>query len=162
METLRHASSWNKSTLLEIGNPEGIVSAKEKDPNVDLVVIDPVDPNRNLAAAVRPDRLWSFVAAGRQFLRNPGLWYFFPPELKPKTRQQFAKRIDDTRPEILAITFKHPVFVPDVLWGQLMKLERSLLDIMAREEVNPYRIAALKQQTKGGPMLITAAPTKPP
>src|SRR5437879_6026446 len=95
METLRHASSWNKGTLLEIGKPEGIVSPKEKDPNVDLVVIDPVDPNRNLAAAVRPDKLWSFVAAGRQFLRNPGLWYFFPPEFKPKTRQQFAKRIDE-------------------------------------------------------------------
>src|SRR5207245_2624650 len=122
METLRHASSWTKGTLLEIGKPEGIVSPREKDPNVDLVVIDPVDPNRNLAAAVRPDKLWSFVAAGRQFLRNLGLWYFFRPEFKPKTRQQFAKRIDDTRHEILAITIKHPVLVPDVLWGQLMKL----------------------------------------
>src|SRR6266568_4641095 len=77
METIRQASSWTQGTLLEIGKPEGIVSPKEKDPNVDLVVIDPVDPNRNLAAAVRPDKLWSFVAAGRQFLRNPGLWYFF-------------------------------------------------------------------------------------
>jgi len=162
METLRHASSWNKGTLLEIGKPEGIVSPKEKDPNVDLVVIDPVDPNRNLAAAVRPDRLWSFVAAGRQFLRNPGLWYFFPPEFKPKTRQQFAKRIDDTRHEILAITFKHPVLVPDVLWGQLMKLERSLLDIMAREEFNPYRSALWSDETKGSAILFEAGLTKLP
>ena len=162
METLRRASSWTKSTLLEIGKPEGIVSPKEKDPNVDLVVVDPVDPNRNLAAAVRPDKLWSFVAAGRQFLRNPGLWYFFPPEFKPKTRQQFAKRIDDTRHEILAITFKHPVLVPDVLWGQLMKLERSLLDIMTREEFSPYRSALWSDEAKESVILFEAGLTTLP
>src|SRR5438132_13681722 len=139
METVRHASSWNKGTLLEIGKPEGIVSPKEKDPNVDLVVIDPVDPNRNLAAAVRPDKLWSFVAAGRQFLRSPGLWYFFPPKFKPRTRRQFAKWIDDMGRELLVITFRHSVLVTDVLWGQLIKLERSLLDTMTREDFNPSR-----------------------
>jgi tRNA nucleotidyltransferase (CCA-adding enzyme) len=154
METLRHASSWTKGTLLEIGKPEGIVSSKEKDPSVDLVVIDPVDPNRNLAAAVRPDKLWSFVAAGREFLRNPGFWYFFPPEFKPKTHQQLAKRIDDTGHEVLAITFKHPALVSDVLWGQLMKLERSLLDIMAREEFSLYRSALWSDETKEGAILI--------
>jgi len=159
METLRHASSWTKGTLLEIGQPEGTVSLKEKDPNVDFVVIDPVDPNRNLAAAVRPDRLWSFVAAGREFLRNPGLWYFFPPEFKPRTRKQFAKRIDDIGHELIAITFKHSVLVPDVLWGQLMRLERSLLDIMAREEFNPYRSVLWSDETKEIAILVEAGRT---
>src|SRR5438128_2369535 len=163
METLRHASSWNKGTLLDIGKTEGIVSPKEKDPNVDLVVIDPVDPNRNLAAAVRPDKLWNFVAAGRQFLRNPGLWYFFSPEFKPKTRQQFAKRIDDTPGhELLAITFKHPVLVPDILWGQLMKLERSLLDITARPHFNPYRSALWSDEMKESAILVEADRTTLP
>jgi tRNA nucleotidyltransferase (CCA-adding enzyme) len=154
METLRHASSWNKGALLEIGKPESVVSPKEKDPNVDLIVIDPVDPNRNLAAAVKPDRLWNFVGAGRQFLRNPAPWYFFPPEFKPKTRQQFAKRIDSTGHELIAITFKHPGLVPDVLWGQLMKLERSLLDIMAREEFDPYRSALWSDDTRESAVLV--------
>src|SRR5260370_10645150 len=154
METLIHASSWTKGALLEIGKPEGIVPPKEKDPVVDLVVIDPVDPNRNLAAAVRPDKLWSFVAAGRQFLRNQGLWYFFPPELKPRTRQQLAKRIDDLGHDLLTITFKHTVSVPDVLWGQLMRLERSLLDIMVRGEFNPYRSALWSDETKESAILV--------
>jgi len=154
METLRHASSWKKGTLLEIGKPESVVSPKEKDPNVDLIVIDPVDPNRNLAAAVRPDRLWNFVGAGRQFLRNPGLWYFFPPEFKRRTREQLAKRIDSIGHELIAIVFKHPVLVPDVLWGQLMKLERSLLDIMAREEFNPYRSAVWTDETRESIILV--------
>ena len=156
METLRHASSWTKGTLLEIGKPEGIVSPKHKDPNVDLVVIDPVDPNRNLAAAVRPDKLWSFVGAGRQFLHNPGLRYFFPPKFKPKTRQAFAKRIGDMGHELLAISFKHPVLVPDILWGQLMKLERSLLDAMAREEFNPFRSVVWSDEKRESAILIEA------
>src|SRR5437870_13842760 len=110
METIKRASSLTKGTLIEIGKPEGIVSPKARDSNVDLVVIDPVDPNRNLAAAVRSDKLWSFVAAGRQFLRSPGLWYFFPPEFKTTTRPQFAKRIDDTPCHVLlANTFKNTV-----------------------------------------------------
>jgi tRNA nucleotidyltransferase (CCA-adding enzyme) len=154
METLRRASSWTKGALLEIGKPEGIISSKEKDPNVDLVVIDPVDPNRNLAAAVRPDKLWNFVAAGRQFLRNPGLWYFFPPEFKPKTRKQFARRIEDAGHELIAFTFEHQVLVPDVLWGQLMRLERSLLDILAREDFSPYRSALWSDETKESAILV--------
>jgi tRNA nucleotidyltransferase (CCA-adding enzyme) len=162
METLRHASSWTNGTLLEIGKPERIVPPKEKDPKVDLVVIDPVDPNRNLAAAVRPDKLWNLVAAGRQFLRNPGLWYFFPPEFKPKTRQQFAKRIDDTGHELIAITFKHSVLVPDVLWGQLMKLEHSLVDIMTREDFSPYRSALWSDETKESAILVEAGRTTLP
>jgi tRNA nucleotidyltransferase (CCA-adding enzyme) len=162
MEALRHASSWNKGTLLEIGKPEGIVSPKERDPYVDLVIIDPVDPDRNLAAAVRPDKLWSFVAAGRQFLRTPGLWYFFPPDFKPKTRQQFAKRIDDTGHELIAIIFKHPVLVPDVLWGQLMKLEHSLLDIMTRQDFSPYRSGLWSDEKVESAILVEADRTTLP
>src|SRR5437016_1633152 len=162
METLRHASSWNKGTLLDIGKPEGIVSPKEKAPNVDLVVIDPVDPNRNLAAAVRPDKLWSFVAAGRQFLRFPGSWYFFPPKFKPRTKQQFAKRIDGTGREVLAVTFRHPALVADVLWGQLMKLERGLLDTMAREDFNPLRSALWSDEKEESAILVEADRTTLP
>jgi tRNA nucleotidyltransferase (CCA-adding enzyme) len=162
METIRHASSWIKGTLVEIGKPERIVSPKDRDSNGDLIVIDPVDLNRNLAAAVRPDKLWSFVAAGRQFFRNPGLWYFFPPNFKPRTRQQFAQRIDDTGHEVLAIAFNHPVLVPDVLWGQLMKLERSLLDTMSREDFNPDRSALWSDEKKESVILVEADRTTLP
>ena len=162
METIKRASSWPRGTLIETGKPEGIVSPRARDSNVDLVVIDPVDPNRNLAAAVRSDKLWSFVAAGRQFLRFPGSWYFFPPKFKPRTKQQFAKRIDDTGREVLAVTFRHPALVPDVLWGQLMKLERSLLDTMAREDFNPLRSALWSDEKEESAILVEADRTTLP
>jgi tRNA nucleotidyltransferase (CCA-adding enzyme) len=139
LETIRQASSWTHLTLLEIGKPPTVLDPRKREEGVDLAVIDPVDPDRNLAAAVRPDKLWSFVAAGRQFLQDPGTRYFFPPAFAKKTQTQFAKRIQGNERELVAVVFKHPVLVPDVLWGQLMKLERSLVEMMIREEFQIHR-----------------------
>ncbi len=139
LETIRHASSWTQGTRLEIGKPSSVLDAKKREPGVDLVVIDPVDPERNLAAAVRPDKLWSFVAAGRQFLQDPNARYFFPPKFAKRTRREFTKKIEGNGRELVAVTFEHPVLVPDVLWGQLMRLERSLVEVLIREEFRVYR-----------------------
>jgi len=139
MESIRQASSWTQGTLLEIGKPPAVLDMKKREPGVDLVVIDPVDPDRNLAAAVRPERLWSFVAAGREFLRGPEIRYFFPPQFTRKTNPQFAERIRASGRELSAIVFKHRALVPDVLWGQLMKLEKSMVELMDREDFHIYR-----------------------
>ena len=139
MESIRQTSSWTPGTLLEIGKPPTVLDMKKREPGVDLVVIDPVDPDRNLAAAVRPERLWSFVAAGREFLRGPEIRYFFPPQFTRKTNPQFAERIRASGRELSAIVFKHRALVPDVLWGQLMKLEKSMVELMAREDFHIYR-----------------------
>ena len=139
MESIRQTSSWTPGTLLEIGKPPTVLDMKKREPGVDLVVIDPVDPDRNLAAAVRPERLWSFVAAGREFLRGPEIRYFFPPQFTRKTNPQFAERIRASGRELSAIVFKHRTLVPDVLWGQLMKLEKSMVELMDREDFHIYR-----------------------
>src|SRR5437773_9502037 len=129
----------DSGTLLEIGKPPAVLDMKKREPGVDLVVIYPVDPDRNLAAAVRPERLWSFVAAGREFLRGPEIRYFFPPQFTRKTNPQFAERIRASGRELSAIVFKHRTLVPDVLWGQLMKLEKSMVELMDREDFHIYR-----------------------
>ena len=139
MESIRQTSSLTPGTLLEIGKPPTVLDMKKREPGVDLVVIDPVDPDRNLAAAVRPERLWSFVAAGREFLRGPEIRYFFPPQFTRKTNPQFAERIRASGRELSAIVFKHRTLVPDVLWGQLMKLEKSMVELMDREDFHIYR-----------------------
>lgn len=156
LETIRHASSWTHLTLLEIGKPPTVLDPRKREEGVDLVVIDPVDQDRNLAAAVRPDKLWSFVAAGRQFLQGPDTRYFFPPAFKKKTRAQFAKRLDGTNRELVAVAFKHPVLVPDVLWGQLMRLENSLVETMAREGFQILRSKAWSDEMTQSTILLAA------
>jgi tRNA nucleotidyltransferase (CCA-adding enzyme) len=172
LETLTQASKWAPGLLLEIEPSVGI-SRKEAESKFDsdLVVIDPVDPHRNLAAAVRPVRLWNFVAAGREFLRQPGLWYFFPSKFTAKTKSQFAKRVDQLGRELIAISFKHQTMVMDVLWGQLMKLERSFVDMMAREDFRPRRSevwtdekreSAILVETDGGTLPVVKTHQGPP
>ena len=156
IETIAQASSWTQGTLLEIGKAPIIIDVKQREPGVDLVVTDPVDPDRNLAAAVRPDRLWTFVAAGREFLRDSGVRYFFPPQFVAKTKSQFAKKIDVSGRELSAVMFKHRVLVPDVLWGQLMKLERSMVDMMVREEFRIYRSTIWSDEKTESAILLEA------
>ena len=48
-----------------------------------LIVIDPIDDRRNVASALREDRLSEFIAAAKAFLRNPSEHFFFPPKQRP-------------------------------------------------------------------------------
>ncbi len=155
LETLTRASKWTPRVLLEIEPSEGVSrKAEENKFDSDLVVIDPVDPKRNLAAAVRPVRLWNFVAAGREFLRHPGLWYFFPPKFTAKTKSQFAKRVDQLGRELIAVSLRHQTMVMDVLWGQLMKLERSFVDMMVREDFRPRRSEVWTDEKRESAILV--------
>ena len=48
-----------------------------------LVVVDPVDKGRNVASAVKPQKIYTLVGAARAFLKAPSERFFFPPKLKP-------------------------------------------------------------------------------
>jgi tRNA nucleotidyltransferase (CCA-adding enzyme) len=139
LETLMHAAQWKPVIFLDLEKPIGNQDSRAREFGSPLVVIDPVDPNRNLAAAVRDDKLWGFVAASRELQKNPGIWYFFPPNSKPKTRAQFSKLLEHQNRDIVSISFEHPRIVPDVLWGQLLKIENSLTELMTRQDFHPVR-----------------------
>jgi tRNA nucleotidyltransferase (CCA-adding enzyme) len=117
-------------------------------------VIDPIDPDRNLGAAVREDKLWGFVAASREIRKNPGLWYFFPPKSEPRTRAHFSKLIEAQDRDIVAISFHHARIVPDVLWGQLLRIEKSLVDLMARQDFHPIRSAVWSDEDRSSAILV--------
>jgi tRNA nucleotidyltransferase (CCA-adding enzyme) len=119
-----------------------------------LVVIDPVDPDRNLAAAVRDDKLWGFVAASRELGKNPGIWYFFPPTSKRKTKAQFSKFLENQNRDIVAMSFDHPRIVPDVLWGQLLKIEGSITELMTRQDFHPVRSMVWSDETQSSAVFV--------
>lgn len=132
LETLKQAANWTPPIFIQLDTSESPKMNTRQ--QTSLVVIDPVDPERNLAAAVRSSNLWTFVAAAREFARNPGLWYFYPSQLTPKTQKQLKKKMRNSPYEIVALSLKHPVIVVDVLWGQLTRLERSLVELFVRND----------------------------
>ncbi len=102
----------------------------EKQP---LVVIDPVDPNRNVAAAVSLQNFAIFVRACQEFLRRPGLKFFFPDKVKLLGPRGLDIKLRKRGTRVLCVVFRSPAVVPDVLYPQLRKTERTLVTRLAQE-----------------------------
>src|SRR5712664_2294581 len=154
LETLTQASRWKPVIFLDLEKPTTSQDSRPKDLGSPLVVIDPVDPNRNLAAAVRDDKLWGFVAASRELQRNPGTWYFFPPKPTPRTKAQFAKLLEHQSRDIVAISLGHSRMVPDVLWGQLLKMEKALTELMIRQDFHPIKSTVWSDEGRSSAILV--------
>ena len=91
-----------------------------------LVVIDPVDPKRNVAAVVSHTSLSRFVYECRRFVKNPSERFFFSQRAARDTgeiRRMMKKR----GTQFLAVTYIAPKVVADVLWPQLRKTEQALV-----------------------------------
>lgn len=74
--TLRAAARWGGDrTFLVLGTTE-----LKREFGEPLVVVDPVDAGRNVAAAVAPETFRLFCEAAKAFLVRPRAAFFFPPE----------------------------------------------------------------------------------
>ncbi|MCE4603180.1 MAG: CCA tRNA nucleotidyltransferase [Desulfurococcales archaeon] len=82
---LEEASQWRPPVTVDphgAGDPERLARRYRSSP---LVIPDPVDPDRNVAAAVTIRSLATFILAARTYLEAPGEWYFHThqPTLPP-------------------------------------------------------------------------------
>lgn len=107
-----------------------------------LVVVDPVDKGRNAASAVRKERLIEFVAASREFLKKPSLEFFYPRETKTLSARQLLNEIKKRKSTLVFVKFGRVKAVPDVLWGQLYKTERSLRKMLEQNDFHVIRDSA--------------------
>jgi tRNA nucleotidyltransferase (CCA-adding enzyme) len=103
------------------------------------VVVDPVDKGRNVAAAVREERLNEFVVAAREFLKNPNLQFFYSPEIVTLSPQELIDSLETRVSTIVFVKFSEVNAVPDVLWGQLYKSQRSVRKMLERHDFNVIR-----------------------
>ena len=80
-----------------------------------IIIIDPIDPRRNLGAAVSAESIGKFILAARAFLEKPSLRFFKKTEKKDKksSKQLFSN--------LLIVEFTYEQRSPDVIWGQLKK-----------------------------------------
>jgi len=105
--------------------------------NEPLVIIDPEDRGRNVASAVKAQIFDTFVAAAQVFLRAPDLKFFYPPATVPLSSREVEQRLAERGSDILFVTFNTMKSVPDVLWGQLYKSQRSLRKLV---QLNDFRL----------------------
>lgn len=143
-DVLQAASSWRPGQRLDL---EGHGTVKHVEP---LIMVDPVDPGRNVAAALSLDRMLQFASAARSFLAEPKLDFFFPPMLAPLSDEDAIALINARGTMLLLLEFAAPDVVEDVLYPQLRKAEvsiRALLDrsgfSLLRSDVSTYRDRAV-------------------
>jgi tRNA nucleotidyltransferase (CCA-adding enzyme) len=91
-----------------------------------LVIVDPVDRARNVASAVQTHKLYSFIAAAQAFLRKPNTEFFYPRKTTALSAEEMEKGLKNRGSKIVFVVFNGVNAVPDVLWGQLYKSQRSL------------------------------------
>ncbi len=80
-----------------------------------IIIIDPIDSNRNLGAAISANSVAKFVLASRLFLRYPSI------EFLRKSRRPNAKILNQIESNLLIIEFNIKKRSPDILWGQLKR-----------------------------------------
>lgn len=128
------ASEWTPGKIIDLEKSYPDESEPkvlfEKQP---LVVIDPVDPKRNVAAAVSLQNFAIFVRACQDFVRRPSLKFFFPNKVKLLGPRSLDRKLKKRGTRILCVVFRSPDVVPDVLFPQLRKTEKSLVTRLAQE-----------------------------
>ncbi len=122
---LEGAASWHPGTRLELSQGRSF-----RDP---LVIVDPVDPNRNVAAALTLDKMMEFVAAARCFLKGPSIEFFFPPEVSPLQTREIVSEMERRGTELILVEIDAPDMVDDVLFPQMRKAEAGIRALLERE-----------------------------
>ncbi len=97
-----------------------------------LIVIDPVDKNRNVAAVVSHTSLNRFIFACRQFLASPSEGFFFK-EKEIHSPAKLKKLMKHRKTRLFVLNFRSPDVVDDILWPQLKKTGAALTRALESE-----------------------------
>ncbi len=92
-----------------------------------IVVVDPVDPNRNVASSFKKFDLFKFGCL--LFLENPSTIFF--EGRKYCSDLDLALEIFEGRAsEALVVEFEYPKIAPDQFWGEIQRAQRSLTNFL--------------------------------
>jgi tRNA nucleotidyltransferase (CCA-adding enzyme) len=118
MKLAKEASKWRARQIIVFKNSNNEGAKKFKSP---FIVVDPVDKNRNVGAAVSVENFYIFVNACKRFADSPKREFFFPPETKPYSLEEVAKEIKKRGTRWYSISFERPKTVEDVLYPQMKR-----------------------------------------
>jgi tRNA nucleotidyltransferase (CCA-adding enzyme) len=138
LKTLKAFAQYKQRMVTDIENyyrgREDELQLLFKEP---LIIVDPVDRGRNVASAVQPQKLYTFVAAARAFLQNPRSQFFYPHETSAIAVNDLKHKLEARGSKIIFLTFGKVNAVADVLWGQLYKSQKSLHKLI---QLNDFEI----------------------
>ncbi|WP_256298113.1 CCA tRNA nucleotidyltransferase [Haloarchaeobius salinus] len=140
-ELVAAAADWHPQVELD---PEDHGTRSFDDP---LVVVDPTDPERNVAAVVSPTNVARFQHHARALLADPDPERFEPRELDPLSPADVREHLDVRGTTPVAVRFDPPDVVADQLWPQLRKSLDGVADELDRRGFDTFRATALADET---------------
>ncbi len=138
------ATDWHPPVELD---PEDHGRKSFDDP---LVVIDPTDPERNVAAVLSADNVARLQHYAREFLADPREELFFRPDPEPLSAEAVRAQIDARGTTPVAIVFDAPAVVEDQLYPQLERSIEGVVSELDRRGFEPLRAATFASERPDG------------
>jgi tRNA nucleotidyltransferase (CCA-adding enzyme) len=145
MKVLKEAVKWSRGEVLDFGGSDlGDLGGR---PSASLIVVDPVDAYRNVASAVSETSLWTFVAAAKAFLNEPRVSFFYPEEPQNEVSELLEVLVSFRSRLLFVLVDDEDVVVPDVLWGQLYKTKKALVEFLRGADFKVVRDGVWSDET---------------
>jgi len=110
-----------------------------------VVIIDPVDNNRNLGTAISMDNLGRFVLASRAFLKKPSKKFFKKP---------VSKRIMKNNDKIVVMQFRFKDRSDDIIWGQIKRASNALKTQLELGGFTVLRNSSVKDEKENAALIF--------
>ena len=118
-----------------------------------IVIIDPIDSNRNLAAAISNENIGKFILLCRAFENKPNLEFF---------NQKKLKLSKNNWENVLVVKFNFKMRSPDIIWGQIKKATTSLATQLQLGGFNVLRSKAYSDERGKAYLFFLLESTKIP
>jgi tRNA nucleotidyltransferase (CCA-adding enzyme) len=128
-----------------------IIGKTTKKFDTSIVIIDPIDSNRNLAAAISDENIGKFILVSRALKEKPRLTLF--QNKKSKISKKYWKNL-------LVIKFDFKPRSPDIIWGQIKRATTSLSIQLELGGFTVLRSKAHSDQIKEAYLLFFLESTK--
>ncbi len=130
---IANAKDWKKGMIITFNDGDYARF------NETLIVVDPVDSNRNVASALSQENFAIFIHACKEYNAKPRIEFFFPNDTVPKTLEELEEIIKIRGTTLLGIVFEAPRTLSDILHSQLRKSMRGIVKFL--ENYDFYLIA---------------------
>lgn len=142
-QSLKVVSEWRIGEVIDVENLYGgRLDEARRFFDAPLIVVDPVDVNRNVAAAVSEERLGELIMASKHFLNEPSLSFFYPGESVSLPVPALREKLMGLGFDLVFVIFWGEEAVPDVLWGQLYKSLRAIKKLLIQNDFNVLKASA--------------------
>lgn len=112
-----------------------IIGKTKKKFNTPIIIIDPIDNTRNLAAAISNENLGKFIISSKAFRDKPSLKFFKNKKLKISKKHW---------KNLLVIKFNFKQRSPDIIWGQI---KRAVSSLSVQLELGGFKVLRNKSFT---------------